>query len=423
VKTDTSEASGIPVHCRDCEIVDLADLVPYPGNPNTHSDEQVALLAKIIRARGWRHPVIVSTFSGRVVAGHGRIEAARLLGVATVPVERQAFASEAEEREFLLSDNRIAELAERDNALLKDLLEQLDTGETDMDLTGYTTEVIESLMLQEHQDGEADAEPQVDRAAELAEKWGVKSGDLWLIGEHRLLCGDSTKAEDVARCLGEAKPLLMVTDPPYGVEYDADWRNDALAGKPRADGKIVGGGRAIGKVTNDDRADWSPAWRLFPGDVAYVWHADLASWIVAESLLAERFQIRAQIVWGKNALVISQGAYHFQHEPCWYAVRKGATASWCGDRKQTTLWQIDKPQKSETGHSTQKPVECMARPMRNHNAPEVYDPFLGSGTTMVAAQNLGRRCYGIEIAPGYCGVILQRMADSFPGIEIRKSDA
>jgi hypothetical protein len=132
--------------------VDLADLVPYPGNPNKHSDEQVALLAKIIRARGWRHPVIVSTFSGRVVAGHGRIEAARLLGVATVPVERQAFASEAEEREFLLSDNRIAELAERDNALLKDLLEQLDTGETDMDLTGYTEDVIEQLMTQEHQD-------------------------------------------------------------------------------------------------------------------------------------------------------------------------------------------------------------------------------------------------------------------------------
>jgi ParB-like chromosome segregation protein Spo0J len=130
--------------------VDLADLIPYPGNPNKHSDEQVALLAKIIRARGWRHPVIVSTFSGRVVAGHGRIEAARLLGVATVPVERQAFSSEAEEREFLLSDNRIAELAERDNALLKDLLEQLDTGETDMDLTGYTVEEIERMMTQFH---------------------------------------------------------------------------------------------------------------------------------------------------------------------------------------------------------------------------------------------------------------------------------
>jgi DNA modification methylase len=414
VKTDTSEASGIPVHCRDCEIVDLADLVPYPGNPNKHSDEQVALLAKIIRARGWRHPVIVSTFSGRVVAGHGRIEAARLLGVATVPVERQAFAGEAEEREFLLSDNRIAELAERDNAMLKDLLEQLDTGETDMDLTGYTEEVIESLMLQEHQDGEADAEPQVDRAAELAEKWGVKTGDLWLIGEHRLLCGDSTKADDVGRCLGGAKPLIMVTDPPYGVEYDPSWRAEAGVNKNK--GKM-------GKVSNDNIADWSPSWHLFPGDAAYVYHAGVMSSTVQSSLEVCGFKIRAQIVWAKDRMALSRGDYHWQHEPCWYAVRDGRPGHRTEDRKQTTLWEIPSRDDSGHGHGTQKPVECMARPMRNHNAPEVYDPFLGSGTTMVAAHNLGRRCYGIEISPGYVGVILQRMADAFPGIEIRKSDA
>ena len=152
----TQTASGIPVHCRGCEIVDLADLRPYPGNPNRHPDEQVALLARIIRARGWRHPVIVSTFSGLVVAGHGRIEAARLLGVATVPVERQRFNSADEEREFLLSDNRLAELAERDNALVKDLLEQLDAGQTTddgqllADLTGYVEAERERLANQYH---------------------------------------------------------------------------------------------------------------------------------------------------------------------------------------------------------------------------------------------------------------------------------
>jgi ParB-like chromosome segregation protein Spo0J len=143
-------ASGIPVHCRGCEIVDIADLKPYPGNPNKHGDEQIALLAKIIKARGWRHPIIVSKLSGRIVAGHGRLDAARLLQVAEVPVERQAFADEAAEHEFLLADNRIAELAERDNALVKDLLEQLDTGATDTDLTGYTREAIEELMNQYH---------------------------------------------------------------------------------------------------------------------------------------------------------------------------------------------------------------------------------------------------------------------------------
>jgi DNA modification methylase len=285
-------------------------------------------------------------------------------------------------------------------------------GLDDMDLAEILAEAERGA------EGDADAEAQVDRAEELNQTWGVKAGDLWLVGNHRLLCGDSTKAEDVARVMGGARPVLMVTDPPYGVEYDANWRNEA----DRANGKPYGAS-AVGKVTNDDRADWSPAWALFPGDVAYVWHAMKTQHAVATSLIESGMDIRAEIVWAKSALVISQGHYHPQHESCFYAVRKGATGRWAGDRKQTTLWQIDKPHKSETGHSTQKPLECMARPMRNHDAPEVYDPFLGSGTTMVAAQNLSRKCYGLEISPAYCAVILQRMADAFPGIEIRKADA
>jgi len=201
--------------------------------------------------------------------------------------------------------------------------------------------------------------------------------------------------------------VLMVTDPPYGVEYDADWRARAAAsgalkcyGKPEK--------FAVGKVSNDDRADWREAWALFPGDVAYVWHAGVASPVVADSLSACGFERRALIVWAKNSMVIGRGDYHHQHEPCWYCVRKGATGRRTDDRKQTTLWQIDKPQKSETGHSTQKPVECMARPIRNHDAPEVYDPFLGSGTTLIAAEQLGRRCFGLEISPAYCDVIVAR---------------
>jgi DNA modification methylase len=374
----------------------------------------VALLAKNIRALGWRHPVIVSKLSGYIVAGHARVEAAKLLNINAVPVDYQSFATEAEEHAYLLADNRIAELAERDNALLKDLLQELDTGEIDMDITGYTEKALEELMVQEHQDGEDDAEPQVDRAAELAEEWGVKAGDLWLIGEHRLLCGDSTKAEDVARLLGDAKPVLMVTDPPYGVEYDPSWRAEAGVNKNK--GKM-------GKVSNDNIADWSPSWRLFPGDAAYVYHAGVMSSTVQSSLEVCGFKIRAQIVWAKDRMALSRGDYHWQHEPCWYAVRDGRPGHRTEDRKQTTLWEIPSRDDSGHGHGTQKPIECMARPMRNHDAPEVYDPFLGSGTTMVAAQNLGRRCYGIEIAPGYVGVILQRMADAFPGIEIRRTNA
>jgi DNA modification methylase len=247
-------------------------------------------------------------------------------------------------------------------------------------------------------------EAQIDRAEELREQWGTARGQVWEIGRHWVMCGDSTSAEDVAALLGGAKPLLMVTDPPYGVEYDAAWRIDALQGG-------VAKGTAVGKVTNDDRADWREAWALFPGDVVYVWHAMRTQHAAATSLIASGIEIRAEIVWAKNALVISQGHYHPQHESCFYAVRKGATGRWAGDRNQTTLWKIDKQRKSETGHSTQKPLECMARPIRNHDAPEVYDPFLGSGTTAVAAEQLDRTCYGMEIEPKYVAVTLQRLAD------------
>ena len=197
----------------------------------------------------------------------------------------------------------------------------------------------------------------------------------------------------------------MVTDPPYGVEYDADWRNKAT----RADGSPIGAS-ALGEVLNDDRADWREAWALFPGDVAYVWHAGSRSHVVADSLVACGFNLYSLIVWGKNTLVIGRGHYHPKHEPCWYAVRKGKTGHWQGDRKQTTLWEIDKPQKSETGHSTQKPIECMKRPIENNSKPGdgVYEPFSGSGTTIIAAEQTGRRCYAMELSPNYVDVAVRR---------------
>lgn len=234
-------------------------------------------------------------------------------------------------------------------------------------------------------------------------------GNLVLKSKHRLLCGDSTKAEDVARLLEGRKPFLMVTDPPYGVEYDPEWRNEAMGE----------GNRSTGKVTNDDIVDWTPAYKLFPGHVAYVWHAGRFAADLVVNLRAANFDIRTQIIWCKQHFAIGRGHYHWQHEPCWYAVRKGGSAKWCGDRTQSTRWDINNglsqggPRKAEdelTGHGTQKPVECMARPIRNHGGKDddVYDPFLGSGTTLIAAEQLGRRCFAIEIDPGYCDVAVQR---------------
>jgi DNA modification methylase len=203
--------------------------------------------------------------------------------------------------------------------------------------------------------------------------------------------------------LAGARPGLMITDPPYGVEYDAGWRKEAL--DPEAEYRL-------GAVTGDERSDWRQAWALFPGDVAYVWHGSLHAASVARSLEAVGFELRSQIVWVKPRIVISRGHYHWQHEVCWYAVRAGATAGWIGDKRQSTVWEMGGDESVEGGHSTQKPVEAMARGMRNHKG-DVFDPFLGSGTTLVAAENEGRRCWGVEVERGYVGVILQRYLDAF----------
>jgi DNA modification methylase len=237
-------------------------------------------------------------------------------------------------------------------------------------------------------------------AAPVAPQMPISAlGDLWLLGPHRLLCGDATDPQAVRRLLGDVKPMLMVTDPPYGVRYDPEWRK--LAG--------VNNSKRMGKVSNDDRSDWREAWALFPGDVAYVWHGALHAASVAESLEACGFGIRSQIVWAKPSLVMGRGHYHWQHEPCWYAVR--GTGHWNGDRKQSTLWDIEnRNQDAETIHSTQKPVECMRRPMVNNSkrGQAVYEPFSGSGTTIIACEKESRIALAIELEPAYIDVAALR---------------
>jgi DNA modification methylase len=205
----------------------------------------------------------------------------------------------------------------------------------------------------------------------------------------------------------------MVTDPPYGVNYDPEWRHRAG----------VNSSSRIGKVENDGRADWTEAWALFPGNIAYVWHGALHAATVAANLEREGFTIRAQIIWAKERLVIGRGDYHWQHEPCWYAVR--SKGNWTGGRKQTTLWSISsKDQDVETVHGTQKPVECMRRPIVNNTSPgeAVYEPFLGSGTTLIAAESVGRICFAVELSPAYVDVAVRRW-QAFTGHKaVRLSD-
>ena len=296
-------------------------------------------------------------------------------------------------------DNRASENAEWDEALLGLELGDLQGDGFDLALTGFDDAELNRLLAGLGDEG--DAREGEDEIPETPADPVGRPGDLWLLGPHRLLCGDSTVATDVERVLGSVTPMLMVSDPPYGVEYDPSWRNKARTAATRRTGKVL----------NDDRADWREAWALFPGDVAYVWHGALHAATVAESLEAAGFAIRSQIIWAKERLVLSRGDYHWQHEPMWYAVKKSGKGHWAGDRKQTTLWQISsRDQDAETVHGTQKPVECMRRPILNNSSPgqAVYEPFMGSGTTLIAAETTGRVCLGIELNPAYVDVAVER---------------
>ena len=379
----------------------IEKLTPYARNTRTHTPAQIDAIAASIKEWGWTMPVLADE-DGTLIAGHARIQAAQKLGIAEVPVMLAKGWPEAKRRAYVIADNQLAIKGSGwDFELLASEIEGLGSDGFDLTLLGFNQDELAALLAEKTEgltDPDDVPEPPADPVSVL--------GDVWLLGKHRIVCGDSTDADCVAKCLNGVTPHLMVTDPPYGVEYDASWRDDR-AGKS---GKT---GTAIGKVLNDDKADWSEAWALFPGEVAYVWHADLRAREVVESLEACGFVMRAQIIWGKSQLAMSRGHYHFQHEPCWYAVRKSGTGHWNGDRKQSTLWQIDKPQKSETGHSTQKPVECMKRPIENNSSAgqAVYEPFSGSGTTIIAGEMTGRSIHAIELNPAYVDVAVKRWQD------------
>lgn len=380
------------------------ELLANPSNARRHPVSQREALRGSLDTLGWVAPVIVNSRTGFLLDGHARIEEALTKDEnALIPVI-EVDLSEAEETLFLASFDWITQMATYDRDATDALLQQVQTDDSRMQTMLSNMAEEQGLYFGDEPTPPEDPGAQVDKAAELQEKWNVQRGDLWRIGNHRLLCGDSTVAEDVARLLQDSNPRLMVTDPPYGVEYDANWRNEAAEA-----GLIQFGASRIGSVINDDKADWGEVLNYFTGDVIYCWHAGLRASSVQEFIEQAGFEIRYQIIWAKPHFVIGRGHYHLRHEPCWYAVRKGCQAHWIGASNEDTLWQIYLDKNVEGGHSTQKPLECMERPIRNHEG-DVYDPFGGSGTTMVATERQERTCYMMEIYPPYCAVILERMA-------------
>ena len=382
------------------ETVAIDSISLDPANVRRHPDRNIQTIVASLKRFGQQKPIVV-TKEGIVIAGNGTLQAARHLGWKQIEIVRTGLTG-SDATAYAIADNRTAELAEWDDDALAQTLAALQIEDEALALdTGFDAKDIDALLSPDEVTEDEVPEPPADPI--------TKPGDLWLLGEHRLLCGDSTKAEDVERLMAGAKAGMMVTDPPYGVNYDPSWRVTETEKQGWSSD-----GYSLGKVENDSVADWSAAWSLFAGDIAYVWHASLLIPLVWKSLCDSGLEVRSLIVWAKQLPNFSRGHYHWQHEPCVYMVRKGSTASWVGDRKQTTVWSIQNhagyAQKDDgkTIHATQKPIECMARPMRNHEAELIYDPFLGSGTTLIAAEQLDRKCYGMEISPAYCDVIVKR---------------
>jgi len=368
------------------------ELLANPRNWRTHPKAQQQALGAVLDQVGWVQDVIVNQRTGHVVDGHARIALAISRSEPSIPVVYVDL-DEAEEGLILASLDPLAAMATADQEQLAALLGDLSIADEGLE------DVLRKIAGSPPRLGLEDPDAVPPGPTEVY----VERGQVWRLGGHRIMCGDATSAEDVARLLDGARPALMVTDPPYGVDYDPAWRV-VEAEK----GNLSYAARRVGEVLNDDRADWTAAWLLSPSDVAYCWAPPGAQHIDhGKALEAGGFELRYEIIWSKPHFPIGRGNYHWRHEPCWMGVRKGATAHWIGDRKQTTVWEITLDRNVEGGHSTQKPVECMERPIRNHEG-DVYEPFSGSGTTIIAAERQGRRCYAMEIEPKYVQVAIER---------------
>ncbi len=383
---------------------ELSELHEHPHNPRYISKADYAQLKESIEKFGLSEKLVINT-DNTIIGGHQRKKVLEDLGIKKVDcwVPDRAL-TETEVYELNVRFNR--NHGQWDWDILANFFEPSDLTEwgfkeeeLDVDLASVNPEETE-------QDNEV-LEPTKNPI--------TKPGDLYVLGKHRLLCGDSTSKDDVDKLISggliDDKPILMVTDPPYGVDYDASWRK----GTPGALGKKW----AVGCVKNDSQINWSDAWDLFPGSVAYVW---CASWFLPEmanGLDRTGFERKSLIIWNKQHFAMSRGDYHWKHEPCWYAVKKGHKHNWQGSRKESTVWEIsnlgafgksNEEGDERTAHSTQKPIECMAKPIRNNTCigESVYDPFVGSGTTLIAAEQLNRRSYCMEIDPAYCDIAVDR---------------
>ena len=380
--------------------IKTSDLIPYVRNSRTHSKEQVSQIAGSIKEFGFTNPILVDEQNG-VIAGHGRIMAAKLLGMSDVPTITLSGLSDAQKRAYVIADNKLALNAGWDEEALKIEFAELSDLDYDLSLTGFSEDELAGLEI--GVSSEIDKEKQ-DNAPALEDNSAIQVGDLIELGGHRLLCGDSTSTEEVSRLMGGLLADVLVTDPPYNVSYEGKTK-DALT---------------IKNDTQDDEkfrdflksAFASADHVMKPGAVFYIWHADSEGFNFRGACRDVGWKVRQCLIWKKQSMVLGRQDYHWQHEPCLYGWKDGAAHLWASDRKQTTILEFDRPFRSEL-HPTMKPVDLIEYNVLNNTKGKdvVLDLFLGSGTTMIACENSGRRCFGIELDPRYAQVIVQRWCE------------
>ena len=377
------------------ELAAIDTIKPYPNNPRKLSDIAIEKVAKSIKEFGFRQPIVVDK-DKVIVVGHTRYRASKKLGYKQVPITIAENLTKEQINAYRIADNRTNEEAKWDDELLKTELKELDYKDFDLKMTGFDDKQINDLLFEEKQGLTDD-----DAVPETPEEPITKLGDIWQLGKHRLLCGDSTIEKNINDLFGEQKADLYLTDPPYNVDYVGKTK-DAL------------------KIQNDKQSDeeftafltkaFTHAANILKlGASFYIWHSDSEGLLFRLAVNEAHFKLRQTLIWSKNSMVMGRQDYQWQHEPCLYGWKEGASHSWYSDRKQTTLLNFDRPTQSKL-HPTMKPIKLLSYLINNSSKQEdlIFDSFLGSGSTLIACEKLDRICYGIELDPKYCDVIVKR---------------
>jgi len=378
----------------------IESLIPYINNSRKHSDEQVAQIAASIKEFGWTNPILVDGSNG-LIAGHGRLLAARKLGMAKVPVIELAHLSENQKKALIIADNKLALNSDWDNNLLMIELQELDSEDYDLSVLGFDQDELDALLNPiEPTTGLTDE----DAVPDVPEEPKTKPSDVYILGNHRLMCGDSCSITDMEKLCNDRKVDMWLTDPPYNVAYEGKTK-EALT------------------IQNDSMSD--DGFRQFlrdayvtadtvmkPGAVFYIWHADSEGYNFRGAAFDAGWKVRQCLIWKKSTMVMGRQDYHWKHEPCLYGWKEGAGHLWATDRKQTTILEFDKPSRNGE-HPTMKPVALFEYQMLNNTkgGDIILDSFGGSGTTLLAAEKNGRIAYVMELDPKYCDVIVKRWED------------